>query len=90
MSEDEGLTGESVSKGIGELLESHGYKIGNGSVDCTQWKLDHSNCVGCPYELGCSKQVRLMLLLLMPMAYEPKSFNDFLAMQQRITETKIK
>ena len=67
-------------------VERAGYLVGHGSVECDTFKLTHSNCTGCQYELGCGKMVRLMFISLIPLGYHPTSFADHQAMMQRIKE----
>jgi len=69
-----------------DIIEKAGYPVGQGSVDCTIFKIDHPNCIGCQYELGCAKGVRLMMVAMMPMSYHPTSFADYQAMMERIHE----
>ena len=79
---DGGKIGDSMQ----ELVSARGDKVSIHTQECILWKLEHSNCFGCPSELGCGKVVHLMLLMMLPMMYKPSNFEDFQKMQQRITE----
>ncbi len=74
------------SEEIQKLVESNGDKVGIHGADCVVWKLNHNNCFGCEYELGCGKLVHLMLVLMLPMVYKPNSYDDFVRMGTRIEE----
>ncbi len=75
-----------ISENIQKLVEQHGDRVAIDTKECVLWKMEHSDCVGCPSELGCSKTVKMMLTMMMPMMYEPKSFDDFERMHRRIAE----
>lgn len=69
-----------------EIVILNGDEIGMGEPPCVLWKADHDNCVGCPYELGCGKQVHLGLAMMSRLAHTPTSFDDFQKMENRIQE----
>ena len=73
-----------IIKDIQELVELNGDKIGIHSADCVLWKIDHENCKGCQYELGCAKSVKMLLLVMNP--YEPRGYTDYAKIQERIAE----
>jgi len=75
-----------LSEEAQKLVELAGDPVGIDSGDCILWKVDHPNCAGCQYELGCGKVVRLMATMLIPMMYEPKGFDDFARMNSRVQE----
>ena len=55
-----------LENAIKDLVEMNGDKVGFHTPDCKVFKESHENCAGCQYELGCSKQVRLMLTTFTP------------------------
>ena len=63
------------------LVEQRGDKVLLYTKDCVLWGLTHPNCEGCPSELGCGKVVRLLLVSLTPLHYQPKDFEDFVRMR---------
>ena len=73
-----------------ELVRHHGDKVSISTQECVTWKLEHPNCFGCPSELGCAKTVKLMLAMMLPLVYEPKDFEDFQKVQQRVMELQEK
>ena len=75
-----------IQQGFRELVEKCGDDIAINEPTCIIWKADHSNCLGCPSELGCGKLVHLMLVHLIPMTYTPKNFEDHQKMHTRILE----
>lgn len=44
-----------------ELIAQKGNDIGMKSDICLQWRDEHDTCLSCPYELGCSQLVGLLL-----------------------------
>jgi hypothetical protein len=69
-----------------DLVTKNGDEVGIHSSYCVEWKLNHESCKGCKYQLGCGKAVHLMGVMLLPMMYEPKNFEDYSKMQNRIQE----
>ena len=69
-----------------EVVRETGTPIHMGTAFCDSWKESHENCRGCESEMGCNKAVKLMLITLTPMSYQPSSFQDFQTMQRRISE----
>lgn len=59
------LTNE-LSNAIQDLIETRGDKVGLGTDDCRAFKESHKSCAGCQYELGCSKQVAILLTTFAP------------------------
>ena len=49
---------------IGTLVELGGDKIKMHKPECDEWHLTHENCLGCLFELGCSKQVSIGLTVM--------------------------
>lgn len=75
-----------LSEEIQELVRNNGDEVAIKEPPCVLWKAEHGNCVGCKYELGCGKVVRLMLIMMIPMMYKPTSFADHQTMENRIQE----
>lgn len=73
-----------------ELVENNGDEVRIHTQECVLWKVEHENCFGCPYELGCGKTVRLMLAGMQPTIYQPTTYNDFAEMQNRIAKLQDK
>ena len=69
-----------------KLVISKGDAVAIHEPPCVLWKVDHDNCEGCQYELGCSKVVRLLLVITTPLIYTPKDYDDFVKMEERIQE----
>lgn len=78
--------GSDMTKAIQDMVRSNGDEVALSEPPCILWKAEHENCVGCQYELGCNKVVRIMLVMLIPLAYTPTSFADHQAMTNRIVE----
>ena len=55
-----------LENAIKEFIEMRGDKIGMKTPECRAYKKTHENCGGCPYELGCSKRVHIMLTTFNP------------------------
>jgi len=68
-----------------KLVEENGDEVGQGSTECDLFHVDHTNCDGCKYNLGCAKLSHLGLIMLLPAMYNPTSFDDFLNMTQKMT-----
>ena len=49
---------------IKALVELGEDLVRQGMAECKKWHLTHENCDTCPYELGCSKSVRIGLTIL--------------------------
>jgi len=47
-----------------ELLTISGDTVKQGKPECKLWKTAHKNCLGCPFELGCSKLALIGLVAL--------------------------
>ncbi len=80
------LTGEKMSENVQDMVRSQGAEVAINEPPCVLWRANHENCDGCKYELGCGKTVHILLLMMTPMMYEPASFSDHQAMQNRIIE----
>jgi len=65
-----------------EIVESHGSRVLMNTIDCEQWIKTNQNCKGCPSELGCLRLKLIARCLEVKMEYEPRSFEDFLAMKK--------
>ena len=71
-----------LTKEIQMLVESGGDEVAIHEPPCITWKIDHENCHGCPYGLGCGKVVNIILLMVDP--YQPKDYDDYARKQERI------
>ena len=69
-----------------QMIEKLGDKVAIDTKDCILWGSEHPNCFGCPSELGCAKLVSIKLVAIMPLMYQPASFEDFQKMSHRIEE----
>jgi len=69
-----------------ELVKSHGNQVLIDTPDCGRWTKTHRNCKGCPSEIGCKKINLITRCLDVKTKYQPKSFEDFLAMEKWIRE----
>ena len=69
-----------------EMVEQHGDSVASRTKVCVLWKMEHPNCFGCSSELGCCKVLKLVHVMTIYSMYEPKSFDDFEKMHQRITK----
>ncbi len=49
---------------IGKLVELNGDKIKMHKPECIEWNSAHKNCQGCPFELGCYKQLSIGLTIM--------------------------
>lgn len=78
--------GNDLSEEMQRLVQDNGDEVAIHTGHCVLWKAEHKNCSGCQYELGCSKAVHLMGIMLIPAMYQPKNYDDFAQMQQRIQE----
>lgn len=74
------------SKELEKLVRSGGDEVAIKEPPCVLWKAEHENCKGCQYELGCGKVVHLMLVSMIPMMYEPRDYEDFAKMENRVQE----
>lgn len=79
-----------ISEGMAKLVRERGDKVSIHTEECVIWGLEHPNCVGCSSELGCGKVVKMLLVMMLPMIYESKNFEDFQKMQQRIEKLQEK
>lgn len=59
-------TDEKLNNVVRDLIEMGGDKVGLHTDACVTFQKTHKNCKGCQYELGCSKQVKIMLTTLNP------------------------
>lgn len=84
------MTELNFSQEMQELVISQGDEVAIHEPPCVLWKSEHENCVGCHYELGCGKVVHLMLVMMTPMMYQPKDYDDFVKMDNRIQELMAK
>ena len=71
---------------IKKTVMAGGDEVAQGTTEYDIYRLDHSNCDGCKYNLGCAKTVRVALLILLPISYKPKDFNDFAVMMDKMTK----
>ena len=69
-----------------EIVKSHGNQVLIDTPNCEHWMKTHQDCKSCPSELGCSKLNLITRCLTIKMSYEPRSFEDFLAMEKWIRE----
>ena len=76
----------SVVDGWVDFVRLQGDKVSIHTEECVLWGLSHPNCFGCPSELGCGKALKLAMVSMLPMMYQPKSFEDFQRMETRIQE----
>lgn len=76
--------GIKTSDVVKEMVSAVGDKVDMGTAKCDSWRMDHPNCHGCPSELGCCKTARLMGIILTPLVYHPKDYQDFQKMNDRI------
>lgn len=58
--------GKELSNAVSLLVETKGDKVGLGTTDCVAFKESHESCKDCQYELGCSKEVAIMLATFAP------------------------
>jgi hypothetical protein len=72
------------------LVRKGGDKVSIHTEECVLWGLEHSNCEGCSSELGCAKVTRYMLVGMLPVIYQAKGFEEFLKMQEHISEVQEK
>lgn len=49
---------------LNAILTSKGTPVMSDTLDCILWRLEHRTCGGCPYELGCCKNLILQLLFI--------------------------
>lgn len=80
------MKGFDLSREMADLVRSQGDEVAISEPPCVLWKAEHENCKGCSYELGCSKVVHLMLVMMTPMMYKPRDYDDFAKMEERIQE----
>lgn len=69
-----------------EKVRANGDEVAIHTEKCVLWGLEHPDCVGCSSILGCCKAVNLILRMMIPLMYQPKSFDDFVRMEKRIQE----
>ena len=55
---------EQISTAYRGLVEASGTPVGLHSAHCVVYRLEHENCVGCDYELGCAKFIAARLIAL--------------------------
>ena len=77
-------TSESIMDGFKHLVIEHGDPVGIDTSICVDWKQTHSDCKGCSMSLGCSKFIALMGISMATIMYQPKSFDDFESMNEKI------
>ena len=63
---------------IGELVELGGDKIKMHKPECDEWHLTHENCLKCPFELGCSKQVSIGLTVMASNEYNSDKIQEII------------
>lgn len=75
-----------IMESFKELVLSMGFPIHMESDFCKRHKDKYSNCFGCESEDGCNRYVALALVNAQSIIYEPKSYEDFSAMQKDVRE----
>lgn len=58
-------------------IENEGFVYAKDSPECVIYLTEHNDCVGCPTKIACDKLIKLMCVFMLPLVYEPKSFEDF-------------
>jgi len=75
-----------LSESIQDLVEQKGNAVGIHSAHCVTWKLDHENCIGCEFEIGCSKLTHIMLVMVGASLYPPTDYESFTKQQNHVRE----
>ncbi len=69
-----------------DLVVKSGSAYEKDTPECIIYLSEHSNCIECSTQLGCSKCARLMLVMMIPIMYKAKNFEDFQRISCRVTE----
>ena len=75
-----------LSESIQGLVEQRGDKVGIHTPQCFIWGTEHENCVGCEFEMGCSKLTSIMLVMVGASNYPPNDYDGFVRQQNHIKE----
>lgn len=80
----EEITRDTMNKII-NMLRERGDRVDRDTDECVSWKTKHSNCCGCPSELGCIKVARLLALANIHVIYKTEQHLPDIEATRQIT-----
>ena len=78
-----------IMQGFVDLVKKSGKRVEKDTPYCVNFVATHENCIGCESKEGCDAVCKIAMIMMYPILYKAKDFEEFLRQEKYIRE-KIK